>query len=70
MYVCFRHVAYVVYCVSMKFFFCACVHTDLWPLCGKLTSAMCCLVFVVKLEYAGVGWQWDQGLAQSSGVTV
>lgn len=29
-----------------------CVHADLWPLCGRLTTAMCCLVFVVSLEYA------------------
>lgn len=29
-----------------------CVRADLWPLCGRLTSTMCCLVFVVRLEVA------------------
>lgn len=37
--------------VSM-YILCVCVHAHLWPLCGELTTAMCCLVFVVSLEYA------------------
>lgn len=35
------------YFVSVSMF-----HADLSPLCGELTTAMCCLVFVVRLEYA------------------
>lgn len=53
MYVCIYYVdnVYLV-CLCIHVHFSVCVHVDLWPVCGELTSAMCCLVFVVRLEYA------------------
>lgn len=53
--VCIYIYIYYRHCVSSLFvsmYIFVCVYTDLWSLCGQLTSAVCCLVFVVRLEYA------------------
>lgn len=40
------------WCFRVSVHFCVSVHSDLWPLCSGLTSAVCCLVSVVRLENA------------------